>query len=136
MSRGTWKPPIGGKQRHEKDTSYPDKVLTYRHSKQTFAAEPRPLSATVSSPLQSEDSGLTGHGLCIACCWSCHLLLATPAKGRQQRAGSGQNRKRLPDIGRRKFGSSGSSRLTISAGCVTCRLPEGSCEIGLAGKAQ
>jgi hypothetical protein len=57
-------------------------------------------------------------------------------KGRQQHAGSGQNRKRLPDIGQRKFRSSGSSRLTKSAGRVTCRLPEGSGEIGLAGKAQ
>ena len=50
--------------------------------------------------------------------------------------GSGQNRKRLPDIGQRKFRSSESSRLTKSAGRVTCRLPEGSGEIGLAGKAQ
>jgi hypothetical protein len=76
MSSGIWKPPIGGKQRHEKDTSYPDKVLTYWHNKQTLVIERRPLSAAALIALyEGEDSGMTGHGLCIACygfvicCW-------------------------------------------------------------------
>lgn len=43
MSSGTWEPPIGGKQRHEKDTAHPNEVLTYRHGKQTLGGRARAL---------------------------------------------------------------------------------------------
>jgi len=64
-----------------------------------------------------------------------HLLLAAEA-GAPTTDNSSRIRKRSPDIGERKFRSSESSRLTILAGCLACRLPECSCEVGLAGKAQ
>lgn len=76
MSRGTWKPPIGGKQRHEKDTSYPNKVLTYRHRKQTHIGRATTLErGGFHYFYEGENSGMTGHRLCIACyrfvicCW-------------------------------------------------------------------
>jgi hypothetical protein len=82
---------------------------------------------------QREDSGMTGHRLCLACS---RLVICCRRLARQRHAGSGQNRKRLPDIRQREPGWLRSSRLTILTWRLTRRLPEGSREIGLAGKAE
>ena len=39
MSSGLREQPVSSKERDEKDASYPKKILTYRHDKQTALAE-------------------------------------------------------------------------------------------------
>src|SRR5437868_2775399 len=102
MSSGSWKPPIGGKQRREKDTSDPDKVLTYRHNKQTFGGRATALSTTALIALyKGEDSDMTSHRLCIACS---RLVICCCRSAHQQYARSRQSRKRSSDIHQRVSG--------------------------------
>jgi len=42
MNNGLREQPISDKERDEKDAPYPDKILTYRHDKQTALAESLP----------------------------------------------------------------------------------------------